>query len=106
MSRGGPFSAPVTVKHVLIGGTRPMLAVLATALIATCSGCGSQPPPSSGSRSVSSLVTPTTQIAGAGVLGNDRKADASCAPDAAKPDWGADPGPSTRPAHNAAGGNP
>ncbi|MGB9222866.1 iron-siderophore ABC transporter substrate-binding protein [Mycobacterium sp.] len=83
-----------------------MLAVLATALMTTCSGCGSQQPPSSGSRSVSGLVTPTTQIAGAGVLGNDRKADASCARDAAKPDWGADPGPSTRPAHNAAGVNP
>jgi iron complex transport system substrate-binding protein len=70
----------------------------------TCNGCGSGQPPSSGPPSVSSLVTPTTQIAGAGVLGNDRKADESCARDPAKPDWGADS--STRPAHNAAGVKP
>ncbi len=44
------------------------------------------------------MVTPTTQIAGAGVLGNDRKADESCARDAAAPD----PGP-PRLARNAAG---
>lgn len=48
------------------------------------------------------MVTPTTQIAGAGVLGNDRKPDESCAKDPAAPD----PGPPTRPARNAAGVNP
>jgi len=48
------------------------------------------------------LVTPTTQIAGAGVLGNDRRPDEACARDAAA----ADPGPATRQAHNAAGVNP
>jgi iron complex transport system substrate-binding protein len=48
------------------------------------------------------MVTPTTQIAGAGVLGNDRKPDESCARDAAAPD----PGPPTRPARNAAGVSP
>lgn len=48
------------------------------------------------------MVTPTTQIANAGVLGNDRKPDESCARDAAA----ADPGPATRPARNAAGVNP
>ncbi len=47
-------------------------------------------------------MTPTTQIAGAGVLGNDRRPDESCARDAAT----ADPGPATRQAHNAAGVNP
>ena len=49
-----------------------------------------------------SLVTPTTQIAGAGVLGNDRRADESCARDPAA----ADPGPPTRQAHNVAGVKP
>lgn len=44
------------------------------------------------------MVTPTTQIAGAGVLGNDRKPDESCAREVAAPD----PGP-PRPARNAAG---
>jgi iron complex transport system substrate-binding protein len=59
-----------------------------------CGGCGS------GTKaSTRSLVTPTTQIAGAGVLGNDRRPDESCARDAAA----ADPGPPTRQAHNAAG---
>lgn len=48
------------------------------------------------------MITPTTQIAGAGVLGNDRKPDESCARAAAA----ADPGPPTRPAHNAAGVSP
>ena len=63
----------------------------------TCSACGSdQPHPKT------SVPTPTTQIAGAGVLGNDRKSDDSCAKDAAT----ADPGPPTRPAHNAVGVSP
>jgi len=73
-------------------------AALAASAIVTCSACGSDHP-TTASRS---LVTPTTQIAGAGVLGNDRKPDDACARDAAA----ADPGPPTRPAHNAAGVNP
>jgi iron complex transport system substrate-binding protein len=71
---------------------------LAAMAIVTCGACGSDQP-TAASRS---LVTPTTQIAGAGVLGNDRKSDEACAHDAAT----ADPGPPTRPAHNAAGVNP
>ena len=68
------------------------------ALAIACSACGSEPSkPSS-----RSLVTPTTQIAGAGVLGNDRKPDDSCAKDPAA----ADAGPSPRTAHNAAGVTP
>ncbi|MGO9355797.1 MAG: ABC transporter substrate-binding protein [Mycobacterium sp.] len=66
--------------------------------IVACSACGADQP-TAASRS---LVTPTTQIAGAGVLGNDRKADDACAHDAAA----ADPGPATRPAHNAGGVTP
>jgi iron complex transport system substrate-binding protein len=61
--------------------------------LVTCSACGADQP-TAASRS---LVTPTTQVAGAGVLGNDRKPDEACAHDAAA----ADPGPPTRPAHNA-----
>ncbi len=74
-------------------------AVAAMAAIVTCSGCGPDQPSARPSRSV---VTPTTQIAGAGVLGNDRRPDESCAREAA----GADPGPPTRPAHTAPGVNP
>jgi iron complex transport system substrate-binding protein len=70
-------------------------AALAAAAVVTCSACGSDQHPKS-SRSV---PTPTTQIAGAGVLGNGRRPDDSCAKDAAVPD----PGPPNRPAHNAAG---
>lgn len=47
------------------------------------------------------MVTPTTQIAGAGVLGNDRKPEESCAKDPAAPDSGG-----SRTAHNAAGVTP
>jgi iron complex transport system substrate-binding protein len=48
------------------------------------------------------VITSTTQIAGAGVLGNQRRPDESCAPEPAAPDAG----PSPRPAHNAAGVQP
>src|SRR6516164_6247477 len=103
---GGPFrrtgrSWPdVSVGRVL--GRRSIMAVAvsaAAALVVTCTGCGS----GSGSKaSTRSLITPTTQIAGAGVLGNDRRPDESCARDAAAPD----PGQPTRPARNAAGATP
>ncbi|MFP1154245.1 iron-siderophore ABC transporter substrate-binding protein [Mycobacterium sherrisii] len=73
-----------------------LVAVAGVAVLA-CSACGSKQ-----SGSTSSLVTPTTQIAGAGVLGNDRKPDESCAHDPAP----ADAGPATRQAHNAAGVTP
>lgn len=48
------------------------------------------------------MITSTTQIAGAGVLGNQRRPDESCAPQPAAPD----PGPPMRPVHNAAGVDP
>ncbi|WAJ47622.1 iron-siderophore ABC transporter substrate-binding protein [Mycobacterium sp. Aquia_216] len=76
-------------------------AAIAAAAVVACSGCGSGQSGSAGP-STRSLVTPTTQIAGAGVLGNDRRPDESCARDAAP----ADSGPTTRQAHNAAGVTP
>ncbi|EFD48645.1 Fe(III)-dicitrate-binding periplasmic lipoprotein fecB [Mycobacterium tuberculosis T17] len=85
---------------MLSGGMRSTVAVaVAAAVIAASSGCGSDQPAHKASQS---MITPTTQIAGAGVLGNDRKPDESCARAAAA----ADPGPPTRPAHNAAGVSP
>jgi iron complex transport system substrate-binding protein len=48
------------------------------------------------------MITSTTQIAGAGVLGNQRRPDDSCAPEPAGPDAPASP----RVAHNAAGAQP
>ncbi|MGH8921121.1 MAG: ABC transporter substrate-binding protein, partial [Actinomycetes bacterium] len=79
-------------------------AAVATAIsAAVCSGCTPVPPndnqPSPASRSV---ITSTTKIAGAGVLGNQRRPDTSCAPEPAP----ADSGPPTRHAHNAAGVTP
>lgn len=90
---------------MLFGVIRPArLAAATTAVTATvvlaCSGCGSDKP--AGQPSTRPLITPTTQIAGAGVLGNDRRPDESCARDAAE----ADPGSSKRQAHNAAGVDP
>jgi iron complex transport system substrate-binding protein len=83
-------------------GKRSIISVAASvtaAVVVTCTGCGSE----SGSKaSTRSLITPTTQIAGAGVLGNDRRPDEACARDAAAPD----PGPPTRQARNAAGVTP
>ncbi len=103
---GGPLPSwpDVSVGRVLSGvlGPTRLLATtaLAAAVVVASSGCGSG---KSGTKaSTPSLVTPTTQVAGAGVLGNDRRSDESCARDAAA----ADPGPPTRQAHNAAGVNP
>ena len=67
---------------------------------AACSGCTSGSP-GRGTPSAS-VITSTTQIAGAGVLGNQRRPDESCAPEPA----GLDPAASPRIAHNAAGVQP
>src|SRR5271163_2726156 len=78
-----------------------MFAAAATAISAAlCTGCTTGSP--GGGSSPSSVITSTTQIAGAGVLGNQRRPDESCAPQPAEPD----PGPPTRTAHNAAGVQP
>src|SRR6202000_2130691 len=86
------------------GHSRPAAAGQAAAgaavLVLACSGCG--PQESANKASTRSLVTPTTQIGGAGVLGNDRKPDEACAHDAAA----ADAGPPNRQAHNVAGVTP
>jgi ABC-type Fe3+-hydroxamate transport system substrate-binding protein len=85
---------------VLIGGGRRRFAAAALTICAvfTGSACGSEESP----KGARSMVTPTTQIAGAGVLGNDRKPDEACAKEAAAPD----PGPPTRKARNVAGVSP
>lgn len=94
-----PKSPDVSVGNVF-GRQSIVTAAAMAAAVMVCGGCGS---PGSGSNaSTRSLVTPTTQIAGAGVLGNDRRPDDSCARDAAA----ADAGPTTRQARNAAGVTP
>jgi iron complex transport system substrate-binding protein len=73
---------------------------ISAALAALSSGCTSGSP--GGGSPSTSVITSTTQIAGAGVLGNQRRPDDSCAPQPAEPD----PGPPTRTAHNTAGVQP
>ena len=50
-------------------------------LVSGCSGSSQAPP-----QATSSVVTSTTKIAGAGVLGNQRRPDESCAPEPARLD--------------------
>lgn len=77
-------------------------AAVTTALVATlASGCGDspgQPGSPDAAASSASLVTSTTRIASAGVLGNQRRPDESCAPDPAPLD-----DPPTREVRHAAG---
>jgi len=63
-------------------------------VVTGCSADGTAPPPGA-----STVITSTTKIAGAGVLGNQRRPDESCAPQPAAPD----PGPPTRPVRHPAG---
>ena len=62
------------------------------------SGCGSGDAPTSPGAQ-QSMITSTTKIASAGVLGNERRPDESCAPDPAA----VDPGPPDREVRHAAG---
>ncbi|MCV7383929.1 iron-siderophore ABC transporter substrate-binding protein [Mycolicibacter longobardus] len=73
------------------------VATLAVALV-TVAGCAGEGPESS----PTSMHTTTTMVAGAGVLGNDRRPDESCAAEPVRPD----PGPSVRSVRNAAGVEP
>ena len=94
----------VTVGDVLISGRKAALlaavAAIGTAVSVTViSGCGSvgDSPPSTGAEQ--SIITSTTKIAGAGVLGNQRRPDESCAPEPVP----VDPGPPEREVRHAAG---
>jgi iron complex transport system substrate-binding protein len=81
---------------VLVASAAAVAAVLITVVTGWTVGDNTPPSPVPGSRSV---VTSTTKIAGAGVLGNQRRPDESCAAAPAAPD----PGPPTRPVRHAAG---
>ncbi|AEF36774.1 FEIII-dicitrate-binding periplasmic lipoprotein FecB [Mycolicibacter sinensis] len=74
---------------------RAAAAALAMLLVAA-SGCAGK------SAETAPTSTTTTMVAGAGVLGNDRRPDESCAPEPAR----ADPGPAMRSVHNAPGVEP
>lgn len=73
---------------------------LATAVSVTLvGGCGSSDGPTAQTPGPNPVVTSTTKIAGAGVLGNQRRPDDSCAPEPAA----LDEGPEMREVRHAAG---
>jgi iron complex transport system substrate-binding protein len=91
----------VTVGDVLMGRRRAGVVAGSTAVVVavvvTLASCGSGG--ESAPAGEQSVVTSTTKIAGAGVLGNQRRPDESCAADAAA----LDPGPPDREVRHAAG---
>ena len=75
-------------------------AAVSIALVVTlATGCGGSSDEPGNPDAASSIVTSTTRIAGAGVLGNQRRPDESCAADPAP----LDEGPPTREVRHAAG---
>jgi iron complex transport system substrate-binding protein len=78
---------------------RPAL-VLTAVVVTALSGCGNLGKDSAAPAGEPTVITSTTKIAGAGVLGNERRPDDSCAPDPLPADPGDSP---TRPVRHAAG---
>ena len=78
---------------------RLALPLTAVAVI-TLGGCGNLGKDSAAPVSEPTVITSTTRIAGAGVLGNERSTDDSCAPDPLPADPADSP---TRPVRHAAG---
>src|SRR6478609_6688252 len=77
-----------------IAAAAAVTAAIAVTLVSGCGGDASTP------ATTSALVTSTTKIAGAGVLGNQRRPDESCAPEPLPADPADSP---TRPVGHAAG---
>jgi iron complex transport system substrate-binding protein len=88
----------VLIRDLRRGVFATAVAGLTAISVTVFSGCGTTS--ESASRSTSgTVITSTTEIAGAGVLGNDRRPDESCAAQPAP----ADEGPPMRSVHHAAG---
>ena len=81
------------------GAQRVPVIALGTVLAALLSGCGQSDQATGLAAPPTSIVTSTTRIASAGVLGNDRRPDESCAPEPAP----LDDGPPEREVRNATG---
>jgi iron complex transport system substrate-binding protein len=75
-------------------------ALLTAVVVTALGGCGNQSGGAAPSPNEPTVITSTTKIAGAVVLGNQRRPDESCAPDPLS----ADPGGGDREVHHAAGG--
>ena len=80
----------------LLASSAAIAAALAITVVSGCGSLGGDEPPDPGRQSP---VTSTTKIASAGVLGNQRRPDESCAPEPAA----LDEGPPDRPVRHAAG---
>ncbi|TFV60333.1 iron-siderophore ABC transporter substrate-binding protein [Mycobacterium sp. PS03-16] len=79
--------------------TQSCVALLTALVAAVTAGCGQLGDAPAAPGPMTSVITSTTSIAGAGVLGNDRRPDESCAPEPAA----VDPGPAEREVRHAAG---
>lgn len=97
--------AGATVGDVLFGRVKagrrafPRSGLAVTVGVLLLGGCGSSSDAPVSAPDGSSIITSTTRIAGAGVLGNDRRPDESCAPEPAA----LDEGPADREVSNATG---
>jgi iron complex transport system substrate-binding protein len=80
----------------LVAAAAALATAVSVTLVSGCDSLGGTPRQPSATDSV---ITSTTRIAGAGVLGNERRPDDSCAPDPAP----LDEGPPTREVRHAAG---
>jgi iron complex transport system substrate-binding protein len=89
----------VLIRGRKLGQLAAAVAVITAATVTMATGCGSLGGTASSSAAQHSVVTSTTKIAGAGVLGNQRRPDESCAPDPGP----VDPGPADREVRHAAG---
>ncbi|MCV7249050.1 ABC transporter substrate-binding protein [Mycobacterium koreense] len=100
----GPAPAGTTAGNTpgtTAGNTALTTAIAVALTVAFATGCTSDDT-AAPTESMTSVITSTTTIAGAGVLGNQRRPDESCAPEPAP----ADPGSSLRTVTNAEGVDP
>ncbi len=90
---------PVLNRRPAPGPIAAAAAVLTAVVVTALGGCGKLGANSPAPVNEPSLITSTTRIAGAGVLGNQRRPDESCAPDPTP----VDPGEGDREVRHAAG---
>ncbi|WP_442008864.1 iron-siderophore ABC transporter substrate-binding protein [Mycobacterium sp. 2YAF39] len=89
-------ASPPARRAGLLASSTAIAAALAITVVSGCGSLGGETSPPEGQKAP---VTSTTKIANAGVLGNQRRPDESCAPEPAP----VDPGQPDRPVTHAAG---
>ena len=89
---------PVLIRRPAPGPIAAAAALLTAVVVTSVGGCG-HPGGTSSPSAEPTVITSTTRIAGAGVLGNQRRPDESCAPDPLP----VDPGEGDRDVRHAAG---